>query len=121
MSVVSVSAVWPAAHSSAGRGRRGLRRGGLLLHGFMHGGYEDGTVRPENDITRAEVAAIFFRLLTDTSRETFWSQVNGYSDVAGDSWYNIPISTMTSAGVLAGYEDGTYRPTPPSPGRSSRL
>ena len=73
-------------------------------------GYEDGTVRPENNITRAEVATIFFRLLTDESRDEFWSQTNPYSDVSADDWYNNAVSTLTNAGILDGYEDGTFRP-----------
>ena len=49
-------------------------------------GYSDGTVRPLNDITRAEVATIFFRLLTDEARETYWSTLSGYSDVSAGDW-----------------------------------
>ena len=73
-------------------------------------GYEDGTVRPEGDITRAEVATIFFRLLTDESRDEFWSQTNPYSDVSEDDWYNNAVSTLTNAGIIDGYEDGTFKP-----------
>ena len=73
-------------------------------------GYEDGTVRPEGSITRAEVATIFFRLLTDESRDEFWSQTNDYTDVPADAWYNNAVSTLSNAGILDGYEDGTFRP-----------
>ena len=73
-------------------------------------GYEDGTVRPEGSITRAEVATIFFRLLTDESRDKFWSQTNDYTDVPEDAWYNNAVSTLSNAGILDGYEDGTFRP-----------
>ena len=73
-------------------------------------GYEDGTVRPEGSITRAEVATIFFRLLTDESRDKFWSQTNDYTDVPADAWYNNAVSTLSNAGILDGYEDGTVRP-----------
>lgn len=73
-------------------------------------GYTDDTVRPNGDITRAEVATIFFRLLTDESRDQYWSQTNDFSDVAADQWYNNAISTLTNAGILDGYEDGTFRP-----------
>ena len=73
-------------------------------------GYEDGTVRPEGSITRAEVATIFFRLLTDESRDKFWSQTNDYTDVPADAWYNNAVSTLSNAGILDGYEDGTFRP-----------
>ncbi len=73
-------------------------------------GYEDGSVQPEGDITRAEVATIFFRLLTDESRDAFWSQTNDYTDVPADAWYNNAVSTLTNAGILDGYEDGTFKP-----------
>ena len=76
-------------------------------------GYEDGTVRPDAGITRAEVATIFFRLLTDEARESFWSDTNDYSDVADGSWYNIAVSTLSNMGILGGYEDGTFRPNAP--------
>ena len=73
-------------------------------------GYSDGTVKPNAGITRAEVATIFFRLLTDGARERFWSEANTYSDVAAGSWYNIAVSTLSNMGILGGYEDGTFRP-----------
>ena len=73
-------------------------------------GYEDGSVQPEGDITRAEVATIFFRLLTDESRDAFWSQTNDYTDVPADAWYNNAVSTLSNAGIIDGYEDGTFKP-----------
>ena len=73
-------------------------------------GYSDGTVKPNAGITRAEVATIFFRLLTDGARERFWSETSAYSDVAAGSWYNIAVSTLSNMGILGGYEDGTFRP-----------
>ena len=73
-------------------------------------GYEDGTVRPGANITRAEVATIFFRLLTDETRESYWSQSSGFTDVASGAWYNNAVSTLTRAGILDGYEDGSFRP-----------
>ncbi len=73
-------------------------------------GYEDGTVKPNAGITRAEVATIFFRLLTDEARERFWCETNDYSDVADGSWYNNAVSTLSNMGILGGYEDGTFRP-----------
>ena len=73
-------------------------------------GYSDATVKPNAGITRAEVATIFFRLLTDGARERFWSEANAYSDVAAGSWYNIAVSTLSNMGILGGYEDGTFRP-----------
>ena len=73
-------------------------------------GYPDGTVRPENNITRAEIATIFFRLLTDEKRAEYWAQSNSFTDVSSDAWYNNAVSTLAKAGVLEGYEDNTYRP-----------
>lgn len=73
-------------------------------------GYEDGTVRPGTNITRAEVATIFFRLLTDETRESYWSQSSGFTDVASGAWYNNAVSTLTRAGILDGYEYGSFRP-----------
>ncbi len=73
-------------------------------------GYDDGTVRPENKITRAEVATIFFRLMTDVYRAANWSTTNDFSDVAAGSWYNNAISTCAKAGLVNGYSDGTFKP-----------
>lgn len=77
---------------------------------------EDGTttvksvVRPENYITRAEVATIFYRLLDETSRESFKTRFNTFTDVDVNDWYNIAISTVAACGIVDGYEDGTFRP-----------
>ena len=76
-------------------------------------GYEDGTVRPNGRITRAEVATIFFRLLTDDTRQRNWSSENTFSDVSADKWYNNAVSTLCHMGVLGGYSDGTFRPNAP--------
>ena len=73
-------------------------------------GYEDGTIKPNASITRAEVATIFFRLLTDEARDEFWTETNSYSDVAPTAWYNNAVSTLSRMGILGGYEDGTFRP-----------
>lgn len=70
-------------------------------------------VRPEQNIDRQEVATIFFRLLTQDSRLENWSQTNAFPDVASSRWSNNAISTMTNAGILKGYEDGTFRPEQP--------
>ncbi len=79
-------------------------------HYYYIVGYEDGEVKPNNNITRAEVATIFFRLLTDDARARYWSQTNDYTDVAADSWYNNAISTLSNMGIINGYEDGTFQP-----------
>lgn len=74
-------------------------------------GYPDGNVKPENNITREEVAAIFFRLLSDDSRDKYWSDVNSFSDMSLNRWSNIEISTLVNAGIISGYPDGTFRPS----------
>ena len=76
-------------------------------------GYSDGTVRPNGRITRAEVATIFFRLLTDDARQRNCSSENNFSDVSADKWYNNAVSTLCHMGVLGGYSDGTFRPNAP--------
>ena len=76
-------------------------------------GYPDGTVRPDGSITRAEATTIFFRLLTEESRTQLWATANSYSDVSAGQWYNNAVSTMTSAGIVNGYPDGTFRPNAP--------
>ena len=76
-------------------------------------GYPDGTVRPMGNITRAEVATIFFRLLTDDSRGQFWATTNAYSDVKSGDWFNNAVSTLSNAGIISGYPDGTFRPNAP--------
>lgn len=88
------------------------RPNGLILdeHFAYLIGNDDGLIRPEANITRAEVATIFFRLLTDETRESFWSDTNSYTDVAAGSWYNNAVSTLSAMGILGGYEDGSFRP-----------
>ena len=76
-------------------------------------GYPDGDVHPQGNITRAEVATIFFRLLRDPVRTQYWSQTNGYSDVPGNKWYNNAVSTLSNMGIICGYPDGTFRPDAP--------
>ena len=73
-------------------------------------GYGNGEVRPQNNITRAEVATIFFRLLTDDVRDENLTKTNRYSDVAATSWYNTAVSTLRSMGIITGYPDGTFGP-----------
>lgn len=77
---------------------------------------EDGTVtvksvvRPENNITRAEVATIFYRLLDEESRDSFKTQFNTFSDVESGVWFNAAVSTVAAAGIVNGYDDGTFKP-----------
>ena len=76
-------------------------------------GYPDGTVQPGGYITRAEASTIFFRLLTDETREQYWATTNAYSDIKSGDWYNNAISTLSNAGIVSGYPDGTFRPNAP--------
>lgn len=76
-------------------------------------GYPDGTVQPEGEITRAEACTIFFRLLTDSSRDYYFSKTNDYTDVNAGDWFNNAISTLSNAGIVTGYNDGTFRPNQP--------
>ena len=73
-------------------------------------GYGNGEVRPQNNITRAEVATIFFRLLTDDVRDENLTKTNRYSDVTRADWYNTAVSTLSSMSIITGYPDGTFRP-----------
>ena len=73
-------------------------------------GYPDGYVRPNNNITRAEVATIFFRLISDEFRINVWRQSNPFPDVILQNWFNNAISTLTNANLLYGYPDGYFRP-----------
>ena len=76
-------------------------------------GYTDGTVRPENNITRAEVATIFFRLLDEDVRDRYLTRSNSFTDVDADAWYNTPVSTMTAMGILSGRTAATFDPDAP--------
>ena len=73
-------------------------------------GYPDGTVQPDGNITRAEVSAIYFRLMTDEAREEFWKTSNNYTDVVKEAWYNNEVSTLSNAGVIKGYPEGDFKP-----------
>ena len=67
-------------------------------------------VEPQGNITRAEVATIFFRMLTDEARSENWSQTNSYTDVASTDWYNNAISTLSNMGIISGDPSGAFRP-----------
>ncbi|GIO36339.1 hypothetical protein J41TS12_12000 [Paenibacillus antibioticophila] len=73
-------------------------------------GYPDGSVKPLNNITREEVAAIFYRLMNDESRSAYLTTTNSFSDVGATRWSNKHISTMENAGIITGYLDGTFKP-----------
>ena len=73
-------------------------------------GYPDGTVKPTGNITRAETAAILFRLMDDASRKTYYSTKSGFRDVASGSWYNTYVATLNNAGVITDSSNGYFRP-----------
>ena len=95
----------------------GLLKGIELLEKEIHFnyviGYTDGTIRPGNNISRAEVATIFFRLLTDEAREQYTTTAGNFTDVKAGMWCNRAIATLTNAGIINGYTDGTFRPNAP--------
>ena len=73
-------------------------------------GYTDGTIRPNNDISRAEVATIFFRLLTDEARTQYTTTAGNFTDVKAGMWCNRAIATLTNMGIIKGYTDGSFQP-----------
>ena len=73
-------------------------------------GYPDGTVKPTGNITRAETAAILFRLMDEGSRKTYYSTKSGFRDVATGSWYNTYVATLNNAGVITDSSNGYFRP-----------
>ena len=84
---------------------------------YRTGEYSDNEdlwpVKPQGNITRAEVATIFYRLLKDEVREEIEADVNSFPDVNEDDWFNITVSSLANMGALSGYEDGTFRPNEP--------
>ena len=109
--------VWETTNSGGGGGGGGHHDKPEDLNTEDHFayiiGYPGGTVQPQGDITRAEVATIFFRMLTDEARAENWSQTNNYTDVAPADWYNNAISTLTNMGIISGEPDGSFRPNDP--------
>ena len=76
-------------------------------------GYPNGNVEPNGNITRAEVATIFFRLLTEEVRTANSTQSNSLSDVTRGQWFNHAVSTLSSMGIVKGHNDGTFAPNAP--------
>lgn len=74
-------------------------------------GYPDGTVRPNGSITRAEVSAILFRLLSDETRDEYFTTESSFTDVKAGAWYNNSIATLEKAGVIVDTaKGGAFRP-----------
>ena len=84
---------------------------------YRTGEYSDNEdlwpVKPQGNITRAEVATIFYRLLKDEVREEIETDVNSLPDVNEDDWFNVTVSSLANMGAISGYEDGTFRPNEP--------
>lgn len=74
-------------------------------------GYPDKTVRPDGLITREEVAAVFYRLLTSSYRDSINTSAHNFKDVKAGRWAEQSIATLTNAKIIVGYEDGTFRPS----------
>ena len=117
--------VWTFTKKSSGGGGGGGRKPTVTipdevptgLNGDDHYayivGYPDKTVRPQNGITRAEVATIFFRLLTDETRNANSTKSNSYADVDRGAWYNHAVSTLSAMGIVKGDTKGKFNPDAP--------
>jgi len=80
----------------------------LVRHAYLIG--NNGLVRPRGNITRAEVATIFFRLITDTERSNNWMQTNPFTDVELNNWFNNAVSTTANMGLFQGATTDTFAP-----------
>ena len=76
-------------------------------------GYSDGTVRPNANISRAEVATIFFRLLKEEVRDGNLTTENTFADVTDGQWHNKAISTMAKLGAVKGRNAEAFDPDAP--------
>lgn len=72
-------------------------------------GYPDSTFRADRNMTRAEVAQMFYALLLDKNVTI----TKSFSDVPDDAWYATAVKTLASLGMMDGYPDGTFRPDEP--------
>ncbi len=88
-----------------------------LLNGGEHfayvAGYPDGHVKPERNITRAETAAIFYRLLKPEVQVKYATTNHSFPDVPNHEWYVTPVATLSSMGIICGRDDGTFDPNAP--------
>lgn len=72
----------------------------------LAGGYEDGTFKPNNEITRAEFVALVNRAFDKQDADA----VADYSDVAPSNWFYAEVAAASNAGYVGGYDDGTFKP-----------
>jgi len=94
---------------NAGEGVKNLIMFSPIHHAYLIGD-DHGLIRPQDSITRAEAATVFFRLISDEYRVEVWTQDNNFTDVTINDWFNNAVSTMANAGVLVGMPDGTFQP-----------
>jgi len=80
-----------------------------IHHAFLIG-FADNTIQPNGLATRAQIATIFFRLMSDSDRAKFWKQDSSFSDVGIDDWFNNAVSTTANAGIFIGMPEGTFQP-----------
>ena len=111
---VTFDKIGSSNHSSRNKSKGGTEVTAPALNKGDHyayiAGYEDGTVQPQSNISREEVAAIYFRLLSDDSRKAYLKSHNTFTDLTEKRWSNVSVSTMENAGILHGYPDQTFRP-----------
>ena len=78
-------------------------------------GYEDGSFKPEGNITRAEVATIVYRIYTadvaKNDKSGLYATYNKFSDMAGAGWAQGYIGYCANASLVKGYPDGTFKPS----------
>ena len=121
---ITLHGVWTFTKNSSGGGGGGHKPTVTIpddvptgLNGDDHFayivGYPNGNVEPNGNITRAEVATIFFRLLTEEVRTANSTQSNSLSDVTRGQWFNHAVSTLSSMGIVKGHNDGKFNPNAP--------
>lgn len=107
---ITVSAEWIKDNGLAGNGHPTP----WMLNGDDHYayviGYPDGMVKPSADISRAEVATIFFRLLKSDVRDGNIADNNSFADINSADWHNKAISTMEKLGIVSGRTENMFAP-----------
>ncbi len=84
-----------------------------LLHRKYIAGYPDGSFKPENNMERSEVSAIFARILADYNEDNLTATSTGFDDVAASDWCAKYIARLSASGIIKGYDDGTFKPNNP--------
>lgn len=92
-----------------------IDRLGSLLEKEKHNaylvGFPDGTIRPQSEISRAEVAQLLYRLMTADAHMLYDTEKNTFADVEISRWYSVPVSTLSAMGVFKGRGNGNFDPT----------